>query len=62
MDIEAWLNAAVADAKRRGLPQLEPLLQALARSTETLRATTFTGPPADELANHRPPPSAGNDD
>jgi len=55
MDVNIWLEAAVADAKRRGLPQLEPLLRALARSTETLRAATFTGPPADELASHPTP-------
>ena len=61
MDIQAWLEAAVADAKRRGLPHLEPLLQALARSTEALRATNFSGPSADELASHRPA-SPRNDD
>lgn len=36
--IDAWLAAAVADAERRGLPDLKPLLEALARSTEALRA------------------------
>ncbi|HEY7498394.1 MAG TPA: hypothetical protein VH740_07770 [Vicinamibacterales bacterium] len=35
--IEAWLAAAVADAERRGLPELEPLLEGLARSTAALR-------------------------
>ena len=55
MSIEAWLEAAVADAKRRGLPQLEPLLQALARSTETLRAATFAGATADEIASRHTP-------
>jgi hypothetical protein len=61
MDIQGWLDSAVADAKRRGLPQLEPLLQALARSTEALRAANVGGPSADELAKH-PPPSPRNDD
>ena len=56
MDVNAWLEAAVADATRRGLPQLEPLLRALAQSTETLRAATVTGAPADELASHPTPP------
>ena len=34
--VDAWL-AACADAERRGLPELKPLLEALARSTEALR-------------------------
>jgi hypothetical protein len=35
--IDAWLRAACADAERRSLPQLKPLLEALARSTAALR-------------------------
>lgn len=35
--IDAWLAAAVADAERRGLPELKPLLETLARSTAALR-------------------------
>jgi hypothetical protein len=38
MTIAEWLQAASADADRRGLPQLKPLLETLARSTERLRA------------------------
>jgi len=41
MTLEAWLKAAVADAERRGLPDLKPLLEALARSTSALRAMDF---------------------
>jgi hypothetical protein len=41
MTIEAWLEAAIADANRRGLPDLKPILQALARATATLRAADF---------------------
>jgi hypothetical protein len=37
MTPESWLSAAVLDAKRRGLPELEPLLAAMARSTAALR-------------------------
>jgi hypothetical protein len=37
MTVESWLAAAVADAERRGLPGLKPLLETLARSTEALR-------------------------
>ena len=38
MRIEDWLIAACADAERRGLPELKPLLESLARSTASLRA------------------------
>jgi hypothetical protein len=41
MTIESWLQAAVADAERRGLPGLKPLLEALARSTQMLRSADF---------------------
>ena len=41
MTIEAWLQAAVEDAERRGLPALKPLLEALARATQALRAADF---------------------
>ena len=37
MTIAAWLNAAQADAERRGLPELKALLDALARATTLLR-------------------------
>jgi hypothetical protein len=37
MTVHAWLAAAAADAERRGLPQLKPLLETLGRSTEALR-------------------------
>ena len=41
MMIDAWLKAALADAERRGLPDLKPLLEALARATSLLRAADF---------------------
>jgi hypothetical protein len=37
MTVDSWLASAVADAERRGLPDLKPLLETLARSTEALR-------------------------
>ena len=40
--IDAWLRAASADAERRGLPQLKPLLEGLARSTAALREAERT--------------------
>jgi len=50
MTVETWLASAIADAERRGLPELKPLLQTLARSTEALRraeaAAKAATPPA----------------
>jgi hypothetical protein len=37
MTIEIWLKTACEDAERRGLPELKPLLEALARSMTALR-------------------------
>ncbi len=37
MHVDDWLRAALADAEKRGLPQLKPLLESLARSTARLR-------------------------
>lgn len=41
MTVDAWLQAAIADAERRGLPELRPILEALARATRALRAADF---------------------
>jgi hypothetical protein len=38
MTVDAWLEAAIADAQRRGLRPLTVLLETLARSTAALRA------------------------
>jgi hypothetical protein len=35
--MDDWLRAAIADAEKRGLSGLKPLLESLARSTMTLR-------------------------
>ena len=37
MDVAHWLAHAIADAEARGLPELKPLLETLARSTQALR-------------------------
>jgi len=42
MTIETWLQAAIADAEQRGLPDLKPLLEALAKATAALRASAIT--------------------
>ena len=41
MNVDAWLQGAIADAERRGLPELKPLLEALARSVTAVRAADF---------------------
>jgi hypothetical protein len=41
MTIEQWLEWAVADVERRGLPDLKPLLETFARSLRTLRGADF---------------------
>ena len=43
MTIEDWLKAAIADAERRGLPELKPLLEGLAQATRLLRSGGFGG-------------------
>lgn len=47
VQMEGWLRAAVEDAERRGLGELKPLLEALARATMGLRA-------ADQAARDEP--------
>jgi hypothetical protein len=37
MTVEAWLKMACEDADRRGLPELKPLLEGLARAMAALR-------------------------
>ncbi len=41
MDINEWLEAAKADAKRRGLEDLLPILESLAAATRALRAAPW---------------------
>ncbi len=41
MTIDAWLRAAIADAEARNLPELKPLLDALAKLTTALRQADF---------------------
>jgi hypothetical protein len=58
MNTAAWLAHATADADARGLPELKPLLETLARSTQALRdADGEFRHPATE---HTAPPTADN--
>jgi hypothetical protein len=41
MTIQTWLETAIQDAERRGLPALRPLLETLARSTSALRSADW---------------------
>ena len=55
--VDAWLAAACADAERRGLPELKPLLEGLARSTEALRiADAELDERVQPIAQDRPEP------
>ncbi len=37
MTLQEWLKNAQADADKRGLPELKPLLEGLSQATATLR-------------------------
>ncbi len=43
MTVEEWLRAALADAERRGLPELKPLLEGLAQAARLLRDAAAGG-------------------
>jgi hypothetical protein len=45
MNVDTWLQGAVADAERRGLPELKPLLEALAKAVAAVRAADFNQSP-----------------
>jgi hypothetical protein len=41
MTVDQWLQTALADADRRGMPALKPVLETLARATAALRSADF---------------------
>jgi hypothetical protein len=41
MTIKTWLETAIQDAERRGLPGLRALLETLARATSALRTADW---------------------
>ena len=55
MTVKDWLEGAIRDAERRGLPELRPLLEGLARSTQALRSADWND---DAAARHE---TAGRD-
>jgi len=46
MTVDSWLQAAIADAERRALPDLKPLLEGLARATRLLRDADWNEDPS----------------
>lgn len=56
MTVQAWLESACADAERRGLPELKPLLETVARALQSLRdADAAFGHPAGDRGEDRAP-------
>jgi hypothetical protein len=57
MTVARWLAAAEADADRRGMPELKPLLQSLAAATTALRGADWNDRADDggEAAAATPP-------
>ena len=56
--VARWLAAAEADAERRGMPELKPLLQGLAASTTALRAADWNDHGDGASASALIPPKA----
>ncbi len=54
MTVKSWLEHAIQDAERRGLPGLKSLLETLARSTSALRSADWNSDAASELADRAP--------
>ena len=49
MTIKSWLEMATQDADRRGLPELKPLLEALAKATSALRSAEWNEDASGEV-------------
>jgi hypothetical protein len=60
MTIKTWLEMAIHDADRRGLPALKPLLEMLAKATSALRAAEWNADASGEL--HTQEPASGSFD
>jgi hypothetical protein len=55
MTVKAWLESAISDAERRGLPGLRPLLETLARSTSALRSADWNPDATGQFEHPHPP-------
>jgi len=49
MTIKTWLEIAIQDAERRGLPELKPLLEGLAKATSALRTAEWNADATGEF-------------
>ncbi len=55
MTVTTWLEMAIRDAERRGLPELKPLLEGLAKATSALRTADWNADAAgDAISNPNP--------
>jgi len=64
MTVKAWLEMAIHDAERRGLPELKLLLEALAKATSALRTAEWNADASGEFTSDqdfasRPSTSSG---
>jgi len=57
MTVKAWLEMATHDAECRGLPELKPLLEALAKATSALRTAEWNADATGEFASDTNPAS-----
>jgi hypothetical protein len=57
--IKTWLDNAVQDAERRGLPALRPLLESLAQAASALRTADWNADATGESHGAPTGPHAG---
>jgi hypothetical protein len=59
MKLDDWLRAAQADADRRGLAELQPMIDTLVRATRALRQADWNADPqGDAPATPGPSPAS----
>jgi hypothetical protein len=54
MDLDHWLQSAIQDAERRGLPELKPLIETLGRAARAVRDLERTIRPDQPRASGAP--------
>lgn len=59
MDLAHWVSCTTADARRRGLDDLVPMLEGLARLTADLRTAPWNHDAADHERPVPPEPTHG---
>jgi hypothetical protein len=60
MTVKAWLEMAVHDAERRGLPELKPLLEGLAKATSALRTAEWNADASGQFEPRTANPESRN--